>query len=134
MKLLIVDRTTEAQAAAAAVINKIDQSDWDLLDLNLQLANPDNYQMRLATSDVLILGPALGEEAKGLARTAKTACPDVEIIMLVSSAHYCAGTFRAVHGEEFVLPFNAVWQQRIKFNVKQERFLSLPLCSLCPRW
>ena len=109
MKLLIVDSTTEAQAACAKRIEAFNQSDIEMLDLKVKLVSDRDFAERLSEADVLVLGSGLGERAVSVARQAMAAAPWLHIIMFVTDESYGGGAFRAAHsvGVRKVFPDSA---------------------------
>lgn len=109
MKLLIVDNTKEAQAFCAKRIEAFNQSDMEMLDLKVKLANERESLERFPEADVLVLGSGLQERATTLARQAMTQVPWLHIIMFVTDEAYGGGAFRAAHsvGVRKVFPDSA---------------------------
>lgn len=109
MRLLIVDNTSEAQAACAKRIEAFNQSDVETLDLRVRLTGEREYAERLREADVLVLGSGLGERATAIARGAKQLVPWIHIILFVTDDAYSGGAFRAAHsvGVRKVLPDSA---------------------------
>ncbi len=106
MRVLIVDRTAEGQAAVARRIEAFSQSDVEMLDLRVKLVLDKDYESQIHDADVLILGQGLGDGAPVLARQALTQMPWLHIVMFVTDEAYSGGAFRAAHsaGVRKVLP------------------------------
>lgn len=106
MRVLIVDRTAEGQAAVARRIEAFSQSDVEMLDLRVKLVLDKDYESQIHDADVLILGQGLGDTAPVLARQALTQMPWLHIVMFVTDEAYSGGAFRAAHsaGVRKVLP------------------------------
>jgi cellulose biosynthesis protein BcsQ len=109
MRLLLIETTSASQAAMARRLESIDTVDKDTLDLSIGLADEQSFLDRLTTCDVVLLGATLGERALLLARQAKTANPQLHIIMFVSHESYVAGAFRPAlsQGTRKVFPESA---------------------------
>ncbi|RIL10100.1 MAG: hypothetical protein DCC75_05070 [Proteobacteria bacterium] len=95
MRILVVDKTAEGQTRLARMIESLDATDRDSLDVSVSLSAEQGFLSKLQQTDVLILGAALEETAHTLARQAKEAFPEIEILMFISDASYSSGTFRA---------------------------------------
>jgi MinD-like ATPase involved in chromosome partitioning or flagellar assembly len=109
MKLLILDFSTEAQAFCAKRIEAFNQSDMEMLDLQVHLVNEHDYTEKLDEADVLVLGSGLGDRATAIARQAMSAVPWLHIIMFVRDDLYGGGAFRSAHacGVRKVFPDSA---------------------------
>ena len=109
MKLLIVDNSKESQAFCAKRIEAFNQSDMEMLDLKVKLANERECIERFNEADVLVLGSGLQERATTLARQAMTQVPWLHIVMFVTDEAYGGGAFRAAHsvGVRKVFPDSA---------------------------
>lgn len=109
MKLLIVDNTKESQAFCAKRIEAFNQSDMEMLDLKVKLANERECMERLGEADVLVLGSGLADRATTLARQAMAQVPWLHIVMFVTDEAYGGGAFRAAHsvGVRKVFPDSA---------------------------
>ncbi len=109
MKLLVVDNTKEAQAFCARRIEQFTQSDMEMLDLKVKLANERDSMDRINEADVLVIGSGLAERATNLARYAMGQVPWLHIIMFVTDEAYGGGAFRAAHsvGVRKVFPDSA---------------------------
>ncbi len=97
MRVLIVDKTAEGQAAVARRIEAFSQSDVEMLDLRVKLVLDKDYQSQIHDADVLILGSSLADGAPVLARQALSQMPWLHIVMFVSDESYSGGSFRAAH-------------------------------------
>lgn len=97
MNILIVDQTAESQTKIARFIEEFDAADKDALDVHVSLASPQNCTSRFAHSDVLILGPGLGDAAHALARQAKEIAHNIEVIMFAAQRWYSSESFRQAH-------------------------------------
>ncbi|MCB0322638.1 MAG: AAA family ATPase [Bdellovibrionales bacterium] len=106
MRVLIVDRTAEGQAAVARRIESFSQSDVEMLDLRVKLVLDKDYQSQIHDADVLVLGSGLNDRGAQLARQALNQMPWLHIIMFVTDEAYSGGAFRAAHsaGVRKVLP------------------------------
>ncbi|OVE80339.1 hypothetical protein BVY02_00490 [bacterium J17] len=106
MRLLIVDKTAEAQAIVGRRIEAFNQSDVEMLDLRVKLVLDKDYASQIRDADVLLLGSGLGDSAAAIARTALTQMPWLHVIMYVTDEAYSGGAFRAAHaaGVRKVLP------------------------------
>ena len=109
MRLLIVDKTAEGQAACARRIEAFSQSDVEMLDLRVKLVLDREYASQIQEADVVILGSGLGEDGPHIARSILTQMPWLHLVMFVSDETYSGGAFRAAHavGVRKVLPDNA---------------------------
>ena len=97
MRILLVDRSTESQAALAKQIGEFDPADMEALDITVRLAGLESYQERLSETDVVIIGPDAEECARELSSKIRTVRPDMEIIVVVTDESYSRGTFRLTH-------------------------------------
>jgi MinD-like ATPase involved in chromosome partitioning or flagellar assembly len=97
MKILVVDKTTEAQTFLSKKIDSLESVDQELLNLSVKLSDPESYLSRLPDTHVLLLGAELGDEASSLAHAARIQFPDLEILMFVSPHAYSRGVFRSAH-------------------------------------
>lgn len=109
MKLLIVDKTTEAQAICAKRIESFSRGDLEMLDLKVKLVNAKDFAERVADVDVIVIGSGLGDAAIALARQASSLAPWAQLIMFVSDSAYGGGAFRMAHsaGVRKVFPDSA---------------------------
>jgi cellulose biosynthesis protein BcsQ len=109
MKLLIVDGTTESQAAVAKRVEAFNPSDIEMLDLKVKLVGEKEFIDRVHEADVLVIGAGVGERAVVLARQAVSLVPWLHIIMFVDDQAYGGGAFRAAHasGVRKVFPDSA---------------------------
>lgn len=109
MNILIIDQTSEEQAKIAKMIESFDLTDREALDIQVSLASSENYTSKLAQSEIVIIGPGLGESATAIARHAKEISHACEVIMFVSEQWYSAELFRHAHIAKVrkVLPSNA---------------------------
>lgn len=94
MRVLIVEHSSEGQAALGRRLDSIDRIDKDTLDLQVSLANEATFADRLGQTDVVIFGPGLEESAPLLARKAKVSAPTVEVLIFVSAKGYSGSLFR----------------------------------------
>ena len=94
MKVLVVERSSEDQAALGRRLDAIDRIDKDILDLQVSLANEASFADRLADNDVVIFGAGLEESAPLLARKAKVTSPSIEVLIFVSAKGYSGSLFR----------------------------------------
>jgi cellulose biosynthesis protein BcsQ len=94
MKLLIVDKTTEAQALCAKRIESFSRGDLEMLDLKVKLVNAKDFADRVADVDVIVIGSGLGEGAIAIARQASSLAPWAQLIMFVTDSAYGGGAFR----------------------------------------
>lgn len=97
MKLLIVDKSTEAQALCAKRIESFSRGDLEMLDLKVKLVGEKDFASRVADADVIVIGSGVGEGGVALARQASTLAPWAQIIMFVSDSAYGGGAFRLAH-------------------------------------
>lgn len=97
MKVLIIDTSTEAQAACAKRFEAISPSDAEMLDLKFKLSSDKEFVDRLQEADIVVLGSGLGERAVVVARQVNSAAPWIQIIMFVTDEAYGGGAFRAAH-------------------------------------
>jgi MinD-like ATPase involved in chromosome partitioning or flagellar assembly len=109
MRLLIVDRTAEAQSVCARRIEAFNPNDVEMLDLRVKLVLDKDYENQLGDADVLLLGSGLGDDASAVARRALTKMPWLHVVMFVSDEAYSGGAFRSAHsaGVRKVLPDSA---------------------------
>lgn len=109
MKLLIVDKTTEAQAICAKRIESFSRGDLEMLDLKVKLVNAKDFAERVADVDVIVIGSGLGDGAIALARQASSLAPWAQLVMFVSDSAYGGGAFRMAHsaGVRKVFPDSA---------------------------
>jgi cellulose biosynthesis protein BcsQ len=109
MKLLIVDKTTEAQALCAKRIKSFSRGDLEMLDLKVKLASDKDFAQRVADVDVIVVGSGLGDTAIAIARQASSLAPWAQMIMFVSDSAYGGGAFRLAHsaGVRMVFPDSA---------------------------
>jgi len=70
MKLLIVDKTTEAQARCAKRIESFSRGDLEMLDLKVKLVSDKDFADRAADADVVVIGSGMGEAGLALAHQA----------------------------------------------------------------
>lgn len=84
----------ESQVQVARVFDAFSQSDRDMMDIRINLANEKNFAERALESDVLILGPGLLERTQEIAHTARGIRPDLEIILFVSDERYSGQALR----------------------------------------
>ena len=84
MRILVVDNSTESQSLLAGRIESLDPADLESLDITIRLAGEHTYLDRLIETDVLILGPQLGDAAQSMARHAKDANPNLQVILFVT--------------------------------------------------
>ena len=94
MKLLIVDKTTEAQALCAKRIESFSRGDLEMLDLKVKLVSAKDFAERVADVDVIVIGSGLGEGAIAIARQASSLAPWAQLIMFVTESAYGGGAFR----------------------------------------
>ncbi len=94
MKLLIVDKTTEAQALCAKRIESFSRGDLEMLDLKVKLVSAKDFADRVADVDVIVIGSGLGDGAIAIARQASSLAPWAQLIMFVSDSAYGGGAFR----------------------------------------
>jgi len=97
MKLLILDETTEAQAICASRIESFNQSDMEMLDLQVHLVSENDYSDKLEQTDVLIIGSQVGERGVYIARQVNSSFPWIHVIMFVTDEAYGGGAFRSAH-------------------------------------
>jgi len=97
MIIVVVDQSAEGQTRIAKMIAQFEPSDVDALDIQVSVADPQSYECRMGSCDVLILGAGLGEEAHIIARQVKELHPDIEVIMYVSQCWYSSASFRQAH-------------------------------------
>lgn len=109
MKLLILDYSTEAQAFCAKRIEAFNQSDMEMLDLQVHLVSEQDYIEKLEEADVLVIGSGMGDRATAIARQAMAQVPWLHIIMFVKDDAYGGGAFRSAHacGVRKVFPDSA---------------------------
>ena len=109
MKLLIVDKTTEAQARCAKHIESFSRGDLEMLDLKVKLVGEKDYADRVGDADVVVIGAGMAEGGIALAHQANSLTPRPQIIMFVSDAAYGGGAFRLAHsaGVRKVFPESA---------------------------
>ncbi|MGI6525587.1 MAG: AAA family ATPase [Bdellovibrionota bacterium] len=109
MKLLILDQTTEAQAYCAKRIESFNQSDLEMLDLQVHLVSEQDYADKLEEADVLVIGSGIGDRSTSIARQAMSQVPWLHIIMFVRDDVYGGGAFRSAHacGVRKVFPDSA---------------------------
>ncbi len=109
MKLLILDNTTEAQAYCAKRIESFNQSDMEMLDLQVHLVSEVDYEDKLEEADVLVIGSGIGDRATTIARQAMAQVPWLHIIMFVRDDLYGGAAFRSAHacGARKVFPDSA---------------------------
>jgi MinD-like ATPase involved in chromosome partitioning or flagellar assembly len=105
MRVLIVEKTSNEQAATASRLESIDRLDKDILDLSLNLTDEANVFDRVKACDVVLVGASLGEQSAALVEQIKSAAPEVEILVILSRDCYRGGGFRAAlsHGARKVL-------------------------------
>ncbi|MEY4669251.1 MAG: hypothetical protein RL518_1950 [Pseudomonadota bacterium] len=97
MKLLIVDKTTEAQARCAKRIESFSRGDLEMLDLKVKLVSDKDFAERVADADVVVIGSGMGESGLALAHQANALSPRPQLIMFVSDDAYGGGAFRLAH-------------------------------------
>lgn len=97
MKLLIVDKTTEAQARCAKRIESFSRGDLEMLDLKVKLVSDKDFAERAADADVVVIGSGMGEAGIALAHQANAIDPRPQLIMFVSDQDYGGGAFRLAH-------------------------------------
>lgn len=97
MKLLIVDKTTEAQARCAKRIESFSRGDLEMLDLKVKLASDKDFAERAADAEVVVIGSGMGEAGIALAHQANSLNPRPQLIMFVSDDAYGGGAFRLAH-------------------------------------
>lgn len=97
MRILLVDKTVEGQSFLADLVNAISPEDQESLDIALNLAGPNDFVDRLASADLLIIGSEFREELPMIARKARMASPDTEIILFVNNEDYASEIFRVAH-------------------------------------
>lgn len=109
MKLLIVDTSTETQVKVSDRLKQFNNSDMEMLDLQVQLVSEADFQAKISSADVLVLGSGLGDRATAIARQALATVSWLHIVMFVSDEAYGAGAFRAAHssGVRKVFPDSA---------------------------
>jgi MinD-like ATPase involved in chromosome partitioning or flagellar assembly len=109
MRVLIVDKTNEAQANCAAKLEEFSKSDREMLDLKVRLVNDREVLDRLAEADVMIIGAGVSEDAVSIARSARYEANWLQIIMFVGEREYGGGAFRSAHsvGVRKVFPENS---------------------------
>ena len=109
MKLLILDNTTEAQAYCAKRIESFNQSDMEMLDLQVHLVSEVDYADKLEEADVLVIGSGIGDRATTIARQAMSQVPWLHIILFVRDDLYGGAAFRSAHacGARKVFPDSA---------------------------
>lgn len=96
MRVLVVEKTSAAQAATARKLESLDRIDRDVLDLSIGLADDSVVLERLDVCDVLLLGASLGVESVALVEGAKRIAPEIEILVMLPRDLYLGGGFRAV--------------------------------------
>jgi cellulose biosynthesis protein BcsQ len=97
MKLLIVDKSTEAQARCAKRIESFSRGDLENLDLKVKLVSDKDFAERAADADVVVIGSGMGEAGLALAHQANALSPRPQLIMFVSDDAYGGGAFRLAH-------------------------------------
>lgn len=97
MNILVVEHTSEGQTKLVRMINSFEAADHDALDIQVGLANSQNYQSKIQNVEVMILGAGLGEAALQIAKHTKEIAPNIEIIMYVSEKFYSSEAFRLAH-------------------------------------
>lgn len=97
MKLLIVDKTTEAQARCAKRIESFSRGDLEMLDLKVKLVSDKDFADRAADADVVVIGSGMGEAGLALAHQANALSPRPQLIMFVTDDAYGGGAFRLAH-------------------------------------
>jgi cellulose biosynthesis protein BcsQ len=97
MKLLIVDKTTEAQARCAKRIESFSRGDLEMLDLKVKLVSDKDFTDRASDADVVVIGSGMGEAGLALAHQANTLSPRPQLIMFVTDDVYGGGAFRLAH-------------------------------------
>jgi MinD-like ATPase involved in chromosome partitioning or flagellar assembly len=97
MRVLIVDKTTEAQALCARKVEAFAKADKEMLDLKIRLVNEKEVMERLSVADVMLIGSGLAAEGVSIARTARKEAAWLQIIMFVSDEEYGGGAFRSAH-------------------------------------
>lgn len=97
MKLLIVDKTTEAQARCAKRIESFSRGDLEMLDLKVKLVSDRDFADRAADADVVVIGSGMGEAGIALAHQANALSPRPQLIMFVTDDAYGGGAFRLAH-------------------------------------
>lgn len=109
MRVLIVDNSTETQAACAKRIEGFAKSDKEMLDLKVRLVNDREFLARLSEADVVIFGAGISDQAVSLARQARAEAPWIQIVMFVGDKEYGGGAFRSAHsvGVRKVFPDSA---------------------------
>ena len=109
MKLLILDSTTEYQAAIAKRIEEFNRNDIEMLDLRVKLVNEKEFNERVHEADVLVIGSGMGDKAVSIARQALGVAPWLHIILYVTDLAYGGGAFREAHsaGVRKVFPESA---------------------------
>lgn len=127
MKLLMLDVTTEGQAACAKRLEAFSEGDREMLDLQVQLVSDKNYLDKLEHADVLLIGSGTGELGQVIARQAMNQVPWLHIVMFVTDEAYHAGAFRAAHsaGVRKVFPDSAspldLLQELVSIHVEFKR-------------
>jgi len=109
MRILIVDASTETQAACAKRFEGFTKSDRETLDLKVRLVSEREFLARLPETDVLIFGAGISSQAVSLARQARIEAPWIQIVMFVGDKEYGGGAFRSAHsvGVRKVFPDSA---------------------------
>ncbi|NMC64452.1 MAG: ParA family protein [SAR324 cluster bacterium] len=94
MKVLVVDSPMESQVQVARIFDSLNQTDRDMLDIKLSLANEKTYLERISEIDVLVIGPNSISLSKEISHAAKNARPDINILIFVSNDFYSSESFR----------------------------------------
>ncbi|MCB0334033.1 MAG: hypothetical protein KDD55_11075, partial [Bdellovibrionales bacterium] len=80
MNILIIDSTSESQAAIASRIRSLSSEELDAMDITLQLSHPAHFDEKVLDCDLLILGPELDSFAHQLSLKASEANKDLSIL------------------------------------------------------
>ncbi|MCS6962068.1 MAG: ParA family protein [Deltaproteobacteria bacterium] len=94
MIVLIVDLTAESQAETVKIFEAIPPADAEVLDLRFKLASETDFETRLDETDIVVLGPQLGEKGLAIARKISLSHPWIQILMVCSDEAYRHGLFR----------------------------------------
>lgn len=94
MIILIIDSSAESQAQTVRIFEAIPPADGEVLDLKFRLASEVDFESKLDETDIVVLGPQLGEKGLAIARKISVSHSWIQILMFCSDEAYSSGLFR----------------------------------------